>query len=134
MLSAVTGAISGRLMPIAIGLTCAVVVGLWFRLDYVSKERDAERAGKLVAVAANEANAQTIAALQERISRDAELLRELRGIRAEITEAADDRRATLDAIAESDDEAAAFLDMPIPDSLRNAQGGNASGGDPGRSE
>lgn len=123
--------LQGRLALIGVAVTLTVIAGLWFRLDYVEGQRAAEAAAKEVALAANEANADTIAALRDRISRDSELLRELRGIRSEIAEAANQRRADLDAIAESDDEARAFLDMPVPDSLRNrSQGGDADGDNP----
>lgn len=119
--------LQGRLALIGLAASLAIIAGLWFRLDYVADQRAEEQAAKEIALAANVANAATIAALEDRIQRDSELLRELRGIRAEIAQAADQRRADLDAIAESDDEARAFLDMPIPASLRNAESGDADG-------
>lgn len=122
--------IQGRLALIGLAVGLAIIAGLWFRLDHVEGQRAAERAAKEIALAANAANTATIAALEDRISRDSELLRELRGIRTEIAAESDQRRAELDAIAESDDEARDFLDMPIPDSLRNAESGDADGSDP----
>ncbi len=124
--------LQGRLALIGVAVALTVIAGLWFRLDYVEIQRAAEAAAKEVALAANAANAQTIAALEDRIFRDSELLRELRGIRSEIAEAADQRRADLDAIAESDDEARDFLDTPIPSSLRNPQSGDADADNPAR--
>ena len=124
--------LQGRLALIGVAVSLTVIAGLWFRLDYVANQRAAEQAAKEVALAANEANAQTIAALEDRISRDSELLRELRGIRSEIAQASDQRRADLDAIAESDDAARDFLDTPVPDSLRDPQGGDADTDNPAR--
>lgn len=115
----------------ALGLSALVLIGaLMFQLDRTQAKFEREQQAKNVALAANEANAATISALQDRIERDAGLLRELRGLRAEITATADQRRANLDAIAEADDEAADFLSLPIPDSLRNnSAGGDANGSD-----
>lgn len=124
--------LQGRLALIGLAASLAIIAGLWFRLDYVANQRAAEQAAKEIALAANEANAQTIAALEDRISRDSELLRELRGIRSEIAQASDQRRADLDAIAESDDAARDFLDTPIPDSLRDPQSGDADADSPAR--
>ena len=124
--------LQGRPALSGVAVALSVIAGLWFRLDYVANQRAAEQAAKEIALAANAANAQTIAALRDRISRDSELLRELRGIRSEIAEAADQRRADLDAIAESDDEARDFLDTPIPSSLRNPQSGDADADNPAR--
>lgn len=117
--------IQGRLALIGLAAALAIIAGLWFRLEHVASQRAQERAAKEIALAANAANAETIQALEDRISRDSELLRELRGLRTEIAAASDQRRADLDAIAESDDEARDFLSMPIPDSLREPEGGHA---------
>lgn len=114
----------------ALGLAALVLIGaLMFQLERTQTKFEREREAKNVALSANEANSATISALESRISRDAALLRELRGIRAEIAQASDQRRADLDAIAETDDEAASFLLTPIPDSLRNAASGDADGSD-----
>ena len=114
----------------ALGLAALVLIGaLMFQLERTQSKFEREREAKNVALVANEANAATISALQDRIDRDAGLLRELRGLRAEITATADQRRANLDAIAEANDEAADFLSLTIPDSLRNAPSGDADGSD-----
>lgn len=121
--------LQGRLALIGLAASLAIIAGLWFRLDYVANQRAEERAAKEIALAANVANAETIQALQDGISRDAALLRELRDIRAEVTRATQQQRAELDELARSVDGVQEALTRPYPLELiclRDAQNGVAN--------
>lgn len=117
---------------IGLALAVAAFLGLWFRADFLAKKLDRVEAREAVALAANEAQAETINALRAAAERDSRLLRELDGLRAAIARAADERTAERERIAQDDPDVADFLSTPIPCGLRDNSDGDAdcAGADP----
>jgi hypothetical protein len=113
----------------------ALVAFLSFQLDRTQEKLTSARADKRAAIAANEANARTIAVLESRVHQLDEINARLFDRYTAINRDDDEQRRAVEDLADADQNVAAFLEQPLPDELARvlfdarAGSGDASGVD-----
>jgi len=111
--------IKGRLAMIGLAIALTIVVGLYFRGNFLAEKLERTEQREAVALAANEAQSETIAALREAAARDATILRGLDDIRAGLAAVSAERRDQRERISREDPAVSDYLSQPIPCGLRD---------------
>jgi len=122
---ALLGMLKGRLAMVGLALALATVAGLYFRGNFLAAKLQRTEAREAVALAANEAQLETISALREAAARDATILRGLDEIRSGLAAVSAARRADRERISREDPDVSDYLSQPIPCGLRDNADGDA---------